>query len=42
VIVTKGLSAGEKIVVNGAYRLQAGTRVDAKPEAARQAAAGNQ
>jgi multidrug efflux system membrane fusion protein len=46
VIVTKGLSAGEKIVVNGAYRLQAGTRVDAKSEAksesARQAAAGDQ
>jgi multidrug efflux system membrane fusion protein len=41
VIVTKGLTAGEKVVVNGAYRLQAGARVDAKPEAANQAAAGD-
>jgi multidrug efflux system membrane fusion protein len=37
VIVTKGLNAGEKVVVNGAYRLQAGTRVDAKSEAANEA-----
>ena len=41
VIVTKGLNVGEKVVVNGAYRLQKGTRVDAKPENARQAAAGD-
>jgi multidrug efflux system membrane fusion protein len=27
-IVTKGLSAGERVVVNGQYRLQAGTRVE--------------
>jgi len=32
VIVTKGLNAGEKVVVNGQYRLQAGSRVDAKVE----------
>ncbi len=32
VIVTKGLSGGEKVVVNGQYRLQAGTHVDAKPQ----------
>ena len=42
VIVTRGLNAGENVVVNGAYRLQAGTRVDAKPESTRQAAAGDQ
>ena len=42
VIVTKGLNAGEKVVVNGAYRVQAGTRVDAKPEGNTQAAAGEQ
>jgi multidrug efflux system membrane fusion protein len=30
VIVNSGLQAGEKVVVNGQYRLQAGTRVDAK------------
>ncbi len=41
VIVTKGLNAGDKVVVNGAYRLQKGTRVDAKPQNAEQAAAGN-
>jgi len=29
-IVTKGLTAGEKVVVNGQYRLQAGTHVEAK------------
>jgi multidrug efflux system membrane fusion protein len=40
VIVTKGLMSGENVVVNGQYRLQAGTRVDAKAEA-RQAAAGD-
>ncbi len=33
-IVTKGVSAGEKIVVNGQYRLDAGSRVDAKTQAA--------
>ncbi|MBV8836853.1 MAG: efflux RND transporter periplasmic adaptor subunit [Alphaproteobacteria bacterium] len=42
VIVTKGLNAGEKVVVNGAYRVQVGTRVDAKPEGTTEAAAGNQ
>jgi multidrug efflux system membrane fusion protein len=31
VIVSKGLAAGEKVVTNGQYRLQAGTHVDAKP-----------
>ena len=41
VIVTKGLNAGEKVVVNGAYRLQKGTRVEAKPQSAQQAAAGD-
>ncbi len=41
VIVTKGLNAGEKVVVNGAYRVQAGTRVDAKPENTKEAAAGD-
>ena len=39
VIVSKGLNAGEKVVTNGQYRLQAGTRVDAKPAGAKQAAA---
>lgn len=34
IIVKKGLSAGERVVVNGQYRLQAGTRVDAKTEEA--------
>jgi multidrug efflux system membrane fusion protein len=42
VIVTKGLNAGEKVVVNGAYRLQSGSRVDAKVAEAQQAAAGGQ
>jgi multidrug efflux system membrane fusion protein len=42
VIVSKGLNAGETVVVNGAYRLQVGSRVDAKPEGAQQAAAGDQ
>ena len=41
VIVTKGLNAGEKVVVNGAYRLQKGTRVETKPQSAQQAAAGD-
>lgn len=31
VMVTRGLAAGERVVVNGQYRLQAGARVDAKP-----------
>ena len=35
-IVTKGVNAGEQVVVNGQYRLQAGTRVDAKTERGRQ------
>jgi multidrug efflux system membrane fusion protein len=30
-IVTKGVKEGERVVVNGQYRLQAGTRVDPKP-----------
>ena len=29
-IVTKGLTVGEQVVVNGQYRLQAGTRVETK------------
>jgi multidrug efflux system membrane fusion protein len=29
-IVTKGLTVGERVVVNGQYRLQAGTRVESK------------
>jgi multidrug efflux system membrane fusion protein len=33
-IVTKGLAADEKVVVNGQYRLQPGARVDAKTEQA--------
>jgi multidrug efflux system membrane fusion protein len=33
-IVTKGLAPEERVVVNGQYRLQAGSRVDAKTEAA--------
>jgi multidrug efflux system membrane fusion protein len=33
-IVTKGLAADERVVVNGQYRLQAGSRVDAKTELA--------
>ena len=32
-IVNKGVSAGEKVVVDGQYRLQAGTHVQAKPAA---------
>jgi multidrug efflux system membrane fusion protein len=33
-IVTKGLTVGEQVVVNGQYRLQAGTRVEAKTDQA--------
>jgi multidrug efflux system membrane fusion protein len=33
-IVTKGLSVGERVVVNGQYRLQAGTRVETKTDQA--------
>jgi multidrug efflux system membrane fusion protein len=33
-IVTKGVSAGEHVVVNGQYRLDVGSRVSAKPQAA--------
>jgi len=33
-IVTKGVAAGERVVVNGQYRLDAGSRVDAKTQAA--------
>jgi membrane fusion protein, multidrug efflux system len=33
-IVTKGLTAGEHVVVNGQYRLQAGSHVEAKTEQA--------
>jgi multidrug efflux system membrane fusion protein len=33
-IVTKGVAAGERVVVNGQYRLEAGSRVDAKTEVA--------
>jgi multidrug efflux system membrane fusion protein len=40
VIVSKGLTAGERVVVNGQYRLQAGTRVDAKLGGPEIAAAG--
>ena len=35
VIVSRGLNPGENVVVRGQYRLQAGTRVDAKTEAAK-------
>jgi membrane fusion protein, multidrug efflux system len=37
-IVTKGIAAGERVVVNGQYRLDVGSRVDAKTQ---QAAAGD-
>jgi membrane fusion protein, multidrug efflux system len=40
VIISKGLTAGERVVVNGQYRLQAGTRVDAKLGGPELAAAG--
>jgi membrane fusion protein, multidrug efflux system len=33
-IVTKGLTVGERVVVNGQYRLQAGTRVESKTDQA--------
>jgi membrane fusion protein, multidrug efflux system len=33
-IVTKGLTVGERVVVNGQYRLQAGTRVETKTDQA--------
>jgi len=33
-IVTKGIAAGEQVVVNGQYRLDVGSRVDAKTQAA--------
>jgi multidrug efflux system membrane fusion protein len=33
-VVTKGLSPDERVVVNGQYRLQAGSRVDAKTDLA--------
>jgi multidrug efflux system membrane fusion protein len=36
-VVDDGLSAGDRIVVNGQYRLQAGTRVDAGPVKAKTA-----
>jgi multidrug efflux system membrane fusion protein len=32
-IATDGLAAGERVVINGQYRLQQGTRVDVKPDA---------
>ena len=37
-IVTRGLNGGERVVVNGQYRLQPGTHVDAKAAAAAVAA----
>jgi multidrug efflux system membrane fusion protein len=40
IIVTKGLNAGERVVTNGQYRLQAGARVDAKTEEAANDASG--
>jgi multidrug efflux system membrane fusion protein len=39
VIVNKGLEAGERVVVNGQYRLQAGARVQAKTGPADETAA---
>jgi multidrug efflux system membrane fusion protein len=39
VIVNKGLTAGERVVVNGQYRLQPGARVDAKAGPAGETAA---
>ena len=41
VIVSRGLNAGENVVVSGQYRLQAGTRVEAKIGTANAAAAGD-
>jgi multidrug efflux system membrane fusion protein len=37
-IVTKGIAPGERVVTNGQYRLQAGTRVDAHVQPATTAA----
>jgi hypothetical protein len=31
-IVTKGIEVGERVVVNGQYRLDVGSRVDAKTQ----------
>ena len=36
-VVGSGLSAGDRVVVNGQYRLQAGTRVDTGPVKAKAA-----
>ncbi len=33
-IVTKGIAAGDRVVVNGQYRLDTGSRVNARPQAA--------
>lgn len=33
-VVTKGVAAGDQVVINGQYRLQTGTRVETKPVAA--------
>jgi len=41
VIVSRGLKVGENVVVSGQYRLQAGTRVDAKTGTASTGAAGD-
>ena len=41
VIVSRGLKVGENVVVSGQYRLQAGTRVDAKTGTASAGAAGD-
>jgi multidrug efflux system membrane fusion protein len=38
VIVSKGLEAGERVVINGQYRVQPGAKVDAKTEADSQTA----
>jgi multidrug efflux system membrane fusion protein len=40
-IVTKGLTPGEKVVVNGQYRLQPGSPVEAKPADAKTAQSSN-
>jgi multidrug efflux system membrane fusion protein len=37
-MVQKGVNAGDRVVVNGQYRLQSGSRVDAKPVDAAKAA----
>ena len=37
-IVTKGLSVGERVVVNGQYRLQVGSRVQTRTDQATSAA----